>query len=640
MSTTQQTPSVLLTGLRLGITALIAFVVAAFLEIPHPYWAAMPVWAMSQPTRGLLLERGLFRLLGTVVGAIVGFGILHAQLPFYFASAVLALWVALMTAAIPLLRGAHGYAPLLAAMTAGIVVIPGLFEPVNAWTLAMSRVDCTFIGMIVGFACGYLSTPASPLMEVRSAVRHLGRDTLRHAAAMLRKGEVHTDALAERVLLRDLAEVQAKAQLMGVGRPSGYKLANDVQAMAYAAVEVLAAVHAYVERRHADASNNDANSHDQDRFAEALESVSDRFPEALHQDVSSFVMSSDPRLHHALHSFVGHWRNLVDDANEADGTSVFSLSSGHLSLFLDERSAVRGGISAGAATYLTCCAAHLSGVPQAGLVTLAVCMVSTLLASHAARRTIGVVVFKGAVAGVAAALLYRLWVLPHVDSLPFLFLSIAPFLLLGGLARANPRTAGIAFDANQLFLITSHAAIPAEHQTMFEAFLGSGALLLGVGVTCFAYALYRPQPRRTAQRVVGKVWKAIQCLCDSTQHEPRVNKAMVRHIFHLSRSPSVVGDGSPMAALRLLEAIVRLHALKAKAQNPLVSHLAAQALLQIRDAGITATSQGLSVNELTKGCSDAELERAVRDADIALCACRWAYELDTNGRVNRAPIEV
>ena len=49
-----------------------AFAAASLLHVHNAYWAAMPVWVLSQPARGILLERALFRIVGTVIGAAVG----------------------------------------------------------------------------------------------------------------------------------------------------------------------------------------------------------------------------------------------------------------------------------------------------------------------------------------------------------------------------------------------------------------------------------------------------------------------------------------------------------------------------------------------------------------------------------------
>ena len=43
-------------GLRTAIAACLAMLVAWSLGLEHPQWAAMTVWAASQPSRGLLIR--------------------------------------------------------------------------------------------------------------------------------------------------------------------------------------------------------------------------------------------------------------------------------------------------------------------------------------------------------------------------------------------------------------------------------------------------------------------------------------------------------------------------------------------------------------------------------------------------------
>jgi p-hydroxybenzoic acid efflux pump subunit AaeB len=43
-------------AIRTTAAALLALACAALLNIHHPWWAAMTVWLVAQPTRGLLLE--------------------------------------------------------------------------------------------------------------------------------------------------------------------------------------------------------------------------------------------------------------------------------------------------------------------------------------------------------------------------------------------------------------------------------------------------------------------------------------------------------------------------------------------------------------------------------------------------------
>ena len=46
------------------------------LQIENLYWAAMTALIVIQPARGMLLEKSVYRLLGSAIGAVAGFGLL------------------------------------------------------------------------------------------------------------------------------------------------------------------------------------------------------------------------------------------------------------------------------------------------------------------------------------------------------------------------------------------------------------------------------------------------------------------------------------------------------------------------------------------------------------------------------------
>lgn len=54
---------------RVADSSGLALAVASLFDVGNAYWAAMPTWVASQPSRGLLLEHALFRIVGTVLGA-------------------------------------------------------------------------------------------------------------------------------------------------------------------------------------------------------------------------------------------------------------------------------------------------------------------------------------------------------------------------------------------------------------------------------------------------------------------------------------------------------------------------------------------------------------------------------------------
>jgi uncharacterized membrane protein YccC len=60
-------------AVRTTAAAVLALLAATSLGLSHPHWAAMTVWLVAQPTRGLILERSLARLAGSALGAALGF---------------------------------------------------------------------------------------------------------------------------------------------------------------------------------------------------------------------------------------------------------------------------------------------------------------------------------------------------------------------------------------------------------------------------------------------------------------------------------------------------------------------------------------------------------------------------------------
>src|SRR5690554_5943688 len=59
-------------AMRTALASGLAMALAWMLGLEHPQWSAMTVWAISQPVRGMLLEKSLFRGLGTIVGTLFG----------------------------------------------------------------------------------------------------------------------------------------------------------------------------------------------------------------------------------------------------------------------------------------------------------------------------------------------------------------------------------------------------------------------------------------------------------------------------------------------------------------------------------------------------------------------------------------
>src|SRR5258708_38625148 len=112
----------LLFGVRLWASVCLALYVAFWLELDTPYWAGTTAAIVCQPSVGASLRKGWYRMIGTVVGAVV-IVMLTACFPQdrlgYLLS--LALWGAACALVATLLRNFAAYAAALAGYTAAII---------------------------------------------------------------------------------------------------------------------------------------------------------------------------------------------------------------------------------------------------------------------------------------------------------------------------------------------------------------------------------------------------------------------------------------------------------------------------------------------------------------------------------------
>src|ERR1700758_2629234 len=111
----------LLFGLRLWASVCLALFVAFWLQLDDPFWAGTSAAIVCQPQLGASLRKGWFRMIGTVVGAIV-IVVLTAFFPqdriAYLG--LLALWCSICAFGATLLRNFASYAAALAGYTAAI----------------------------------------------------------------------------------------------------------------------------------------------------------------------------------------------------------------------------------------------------------------------------------------------------------------------------------------------------------------------------------------------------------------------------------------------------------------------------------------------------------------------------------------
>lgn len=155
---------------RGALSAALALVLAWWFGLDHPQWAAMAAIASLQPTRGQLLERSFYRVVGSVAGSVVGVILLYC---FGFSSIVLVIalgvWLGVCSAAATVQRGYVSYGVGMAGLTAVMVAL--LEAPLKAdlFVIGMDRTWTAILGVgVVLVTCWFFTPKASKgLLEQR-----------------------------------------------------------------------------------------------------------------------------------------------------------------------------------------------------------------------------------------------------------------------------------------------------------------------------------------------------------------------------------------------------------------------------------------------------------------------------------------
>jgi uncharacterized membrane protein YccC len=143
----------LLFGLRLWASVCLALYVAFWLELDNPFWAGTSAAIVCQPQLGASLRKGWFRMIGTIVGAVM-IVVPNACFPqdrIAFLT-LLALWFAICAFAATLLRNFASYAAALAGYTVAIIAADTLGATGGpdgqVFMLAVTRASEICIGIV------------------------------------------------------------------------------------------------------------------------------------------------------------------------------------------------------------------------------------------------------------------------------------------------------------------------------------------------------------------------------------------------------------------------------------------------------------------------------------------------------------
>lgn len=140
----------LMFGFRLAASVCLTLTITYSLQLQNSFWAATTAAIVCQPNLGASLQKGRYRVVGTLTGALVMvalLGLLAQDRDMLVLS--LAVFCGLCGFAAVALRGFASYAAALAGITATIIFADTLSDPTNAFLLSLIRVSEICIGIAV-----------------------------------------------------------------------------------------------------------------------------------------------------------------------------------------------------------------------------------------------------------------------------------------------------------------------------------------------------------------------------------------------------------------------------------------------------------------------------------------------------------
>jgi uncharacterized membrane protein YccC len=578
--------------LRTTAAGLLALYVALALGLDQPQWAIMTVFIIAQPFTGMVLAKGIYRVIGTAVGVLAGTGLasLLQDRPTGFVVAM-ALWLSVCTFVSGLLRDNRSYGAVLAGYTAGVVAYPAYGSHELVAELASARFIEILVGLLCGGAVSALLLPRSirPELYARlgacltdmghyvggalrghdpAAVDAMHRkliadthalDTLR-AYAVIEAPVLHLRNRMVRRLIGSVLSAMTSARTIQIHvRPEDTplrplllqvaaafeKIANAPNGIDRSGIEALGAAESRIAARQAEL----VGGSDEDVAAAALLAALAELVHAAIQattDYSAFMAGrSDPKEH---------------------GSRAKAPLAVHRSPALAFRNGLRTFIAVTVLGVLW----QVSGWTEgAGVVAIAAAIIS-LFGTRINALELSQMFLRGTACALPVAFATGHLLLPHLPGFGWTAAVVTPILVLAGLAMARPTMTVTATGFAVMYLALLN---PRPHMTYDPAGFAmlAAAVIIGLVICILVFKLVLPpSPRAEAHQLLDAIRNDLARLCiddapprlvfESRMYD-RINQLLPR-LDALASPPDEMLDGS-LAALTLGLQILQLRSQEA-----------------------------------------------------------------------------
>jgi uncharacterized membrane protein YccC len=555
-------------ALRTALAACLALALAWALGLEHPQWAGMTVWAASQPTRGLLVEKSGYRLLGTIVGVLFGMALVHlagGRLPILVTG--LSLWIALCAGLGNVARGLSSYGVVLSGYSASMVTLLDTAHPDQIGALGLDRFLTVTVGVALALAVGLAFTPRGAEGEMTGRTRRLMARTLRALESQARTG-VPPSSDDKVALLVEAAVLEDGLDAHGAGSPRARRMARVLRHEVMAIVQAVS----WLDRTGATAPNAPL-AEGLNAIARALEGAAPREDAAaLFADVAGDRAEGRAAVLGRLAAVLA---TPLGKGDEAEGRPSGPFPS--LVPHRDWVGARHAALRALVVMALIGLFWVVTGWRAAPFLLLGASVMISLFSTFPSPAVIMRSVSAGQLTGVAGALACHWLVWPLATGEGQMIALLLPFVLIGGFAAAHRRTIPWSMDYSMILLLLSRPEFPIPG-TVLGALENAVAVVLAPLVALVAYqVIYPVDAARRRDRMAEAMVRDLEAMAASDhaldrriQWRERFAHRLLGLVLWSSRSPGQVGEGVArgLAVARVGEAILDLRDARRTAESP------------------------------------------------------------------------
>jgi uncharacterized membrane protein YccC len=461
--------------------------------LEQPAWALMTAFIVAQPLSGMVVQKGLARLLGTLIGTIMSvvFMSVFAQTPWLFLLA-LALWLGLCTASSTLLRSAWSYSFVLAGYTVAIIALPAIAHPLTVFDQAVARCTEICLGILCATAASALLWPMRVERQLADQARAAWQSGMNAARATLAGDAQARKGLLE--ILGRIVAVDAQREHAWFEGGLGRQRARAISGLSQKLLMLLRIARSVRRQwKQLDAPEAEQLRPWMTEVQDALNSADTATLQALRPRLLDAC--HDPQISSAQSYCLARFTLLLDTAMAAT-TALRAVEEGRetvdpprtLTPHRDLSLALVFGARSALAFLVVSSFWLATAWPAAAGALVLTCVVCSLFASRENGAQIGMSFMRGIFLAIPTAFFVGQILLPQWSGFALLCLGMGVPLFFGALGMAKPQIGATAtsFCLHFIVLVSPLNAMKFDVATFFNS---AQAMVVGVGAAVLAFHL-------------------------------------------------------------------------------------------------------------------------------------------------------